>query len=64
MAPETDQVCVEHDWVPKTMHLSLDRGVELEEHCSRCGAVAYIADTMRNRPNRSKLTPTRRLPGE
>lgn len=59
-APE----CYEHVWALKGMHLSLVRGVEVEEECGRCGATRYVTDELRNDPRRPKLPPTRRLPGE
>lgn len=64
MGRDDDGDCVEHVWVLKGLHLSLERGAEQEKVCERCGAPAYVTDDLRNQPNRPKLPPTRRLLGE
>ena len=64
MGMDDDADCPEHVWVLKGLHLSLQRGVEHEERCVRCGALRYVDDTLRNSPRRSKLPPTRWYRGE
>lgn len=54
---DDDADCVEHVWVLDGVHLSMQRGTEKTEHCTRCPAVRYVPDTARSR--REPLRPAR-----
>ena len=64
MGADDDRGCVEHVWVLVGLHLSLLRGVEMEEVCRRCGALHYATDLLARSPRRRPLSPVRWLRSE